>query len=69
MTWDPEAEKRIRHVVFCAEQLVTKRIVLWNTRYERAIRAITDPAELDEAVMRVHAKYPHLGLDKIVAAQ
>ena len=63
------AEKRVRRIVYCADQLMTKRSKLWETRYERACAAAQSVEELDEAMLRVHAKYPHIGLDKLVEAQ
>jgi acyl transferase domain-containing protein len=67
--FDAAAEKRIKHIVYCAEQLMAKRLTMWQTRYERAIAAAQTVAELDEAMLRVNAKYPHLGLGQIVEAQ
>ena len=64
-----DAEKRIRYIVYCGEQLLTKRIKLWDTRYQRACAAAQSVEELDEAMRRLHEKFPHVGLDKIVEAQ
>lgn len=64
-----ESEKRIRHIVYCAEQLMTKRVKVWQARYERACAEAKTVEELDEALRRVHEKFPEIGLDKIIEEQ
>jgi hypothetical protein len=66
---DAEAEKRIRRIVYCAEQLMAKRMKMWATRYGRACKDARSVEELDEALMRVHKKFPDLGLDKVIEAE
>lgn len=61
-----DSEKRIRRIVYCAEQLMGKRVKLWQSRYERACASAESIEELDEALLRVHAKFPHIGLNKII---
>jgi hypothetical protein len=63
---DREAEKRVVRMVAAAEQLIEKKTQLWRKRYERACSEAMSVVELDEAIRRLHHKFPHLGLDKIL---
>lgn len=62
--FDAAAEKRIRHVVYCGDQLIGKKMKLWQTRYERAVAACLSLAELDEALRRLNEKYPEIGIEQ-----
>lgn len=66
---DKASEKRIRRIVYCGEQLMTKRMKMWSARYERACAEAQSVAELDEALLQLHAKFPNIGLDKIIEEQ
>lgn len=68
-SFDTSSEKRIRRIVYCADQLVMKRRQLYATRYDRALSEAQSVAELDEAMRRIHAKHPKIGLDKIIDEQ
>jgi hypothetical protein len=63
------AEKRIRRIVYCGEQLMTKRTKMWDARYQRACAEAQAVEELDEAMLQLHAKFPEIGLDKIMEQQ
>lgn len=64
-----EAEKRVKHILYCADQLMTKRTKLWQDRYDRAVKNAKTIEELDEAMLRINVKYKHLGLGDIIAEQ
>lgn len=63
------AEKRIRRIVYCGEQLITKRLKMWDVRYQRACAEAQTVEELDEALRQLHEKFPHIGLDKVIMEQ
>jgi hypothetical protein len=60
VAFDAAAEKRIRRIVYCGEQLVAKRLALWSTRYKRAVSEAATVAELDEALSRLSEKFPEI---------
>lgn len=66
---DAASEKRIKRIVYCADQLLAKRTDLWATRYDRACKDALTLEELDEALLRIHAKHPQFGFDELVASQ
>lgn len=67
--FSPDEEKRIRRIVYCGEQFLGKRIKLWQARYDRAMADAQSVEELDEAMRRLDAKFPHLNLREYVEAQ
>jgi hypothetical protein len=60
------AEKRIKRIVYCGDQLFTKRSVVWERRYDRAMKEAQTIEEMDEAMLRLNRLHPSLGLDKVV---